>query len=103
MYGVDRRTGREVWSVETEGIVYGPKAVGGGIGMYAEFVADESGEGGAMFMRAMELNTRRVLWTADDSASGPNVVDGVAYYGGTDGTVHGRELYSGDEVFRLGK
>jgi len=103
MYGVNRRTGREVWSIETDGIVYGPRAVGDGISMYAEFVADESGEGGTTYRGAMDLNARRVLWTVDDSASPLNVIDGVAYYVGMDGKVHGREIHRGEEVFRLGE
>jgi hypothetical protein len=66
-------------------------------------LAGESGEGDQMFMRAMNMNTRQVLWSADDVASGPTLMDGVVYYGGTDGTVHGRKLQGGDEVFRLGE
>jgi len=73
----------------------------GAIAMYFEVLANESGEGCGMYMRAIDMNTRQVLWSADNAASGPTVVDGVVYYGGTDGTVHGRELYGGAEVFRL--
>jgi outer membrane protein assembly factor BamB len=56
-----------------------------------------------MFMRAMDMTTRQVLWSANDAASGPTVMDGIVYYGGTDGTVHGRELNNGEEVYRLGE
>ena len=103
LYGVDRHTGQEVWSAETEGIVYGPRAAGGGVGLYAEFLANESGDGGTMIMRAMKLNTREVLWSAEDAATGPTLVDGIMYYGGADGTVYGRELISGKKIFRLGE
>lgn len=103
LYGIDLHTGRKVWSIATEGIVYGPVAAGGGIGLYAEFLANKFGEGGTMFMRAMDLSARQVLWSTDDMASPPMVVDSVVYYAGTDGTVHGLDLYSGDEVFRLGE
>jgi outer membrane protein assembly factor BamB len=103
LYGVDRRSGQQVWSTETRGVVYGPVSANNAIGLYFEVLADESGEGGGAFMRAMDMNTRQVLWSADDAASGSTVVDGVVYYGGTDGTVHGRDLYTGQEVFRLGK
>ncbi len=103
LYGVDRQSGREVWSIETEGIVYGPVPTDGAIVLYFEVLVNETGEGSAMFMRAMDMNTRETLWSANDAASGPTVVDGVVYYGGTDGTVHGRELHGGEEVFRLGE
>ena len=103
LYGVDRQSGQEVWSTKTEGIAYGPVQADGTIGLYFEVLTTESGESGAMFMRAMDMNTRQVLWSADDSASGATIVDGIVYYGGTDGTVHGRELHSGEEVFRLGQ
>jgi outer membrane protein assembly factor BamB len=103
LYGVDRKSGQKVWSNEIDGIAYGPVPADGAIALYFEVLASESGEDVKMFMRAMDMNTRQVLWSADDAASGPSVVDGVVYYGGTDGTVHGRELYSGDKVFRLGK
>jgi len=103
MYGVNRHTGREVWRIETEGIVYGPKAVGNGIAMYAEFVPDASDKGETKFMRAMDLGAHKVLWGADDSASPPSVIDGVVYYGGIDGKVYGRDLLQGTIVFRLGE
>ena len=103
LYGVDRHSGKEVWSVETEGIVYGPRAADGGIGLYAEFLANKSGDGDTRIMRAMQLNTRQVLWSTDDAATAPTLVDGIVYYVGTDGTVHGRELLSGEEIFRLGE
>jgi outer membrane protein assembly factor BamB len=103
LYGVDRKSGREVWSIETEGIAYGPANADGDISLYFEVLASESGEGSSMFMRAMDMTTRQVLWSANDAASGPTVMDGIVYYGGTDGTVHGRELYSGEEVYRLGE
>jgi len=103
LYGVDRHSGQEVWSIVTEGIAYGPAPLNGAIAMYFEVLANESGEGGGMYMRAIDMNTRQVLWSTDNAASGPTVVDGVVYYGGTDGTVHGRELYGGAEVFRLGE
>jgi len=103
LYGVDRHTGHEVWSAETEGIVYGPRAVGGGVGLYAEFLANKSGNGGTMTMRAMQLNTRQLMWSAEDVATGPVVVDGNVYFAGADGSVYGRELHSGKEVFRLGE
>ena len=103
MYGVNRQTGREVWSIETDGIVYGPKAVGDGIAAYAEFVPDESGDGGTMYRGAMDLNARKVLWSVADSASLMNVIDGVAYYVGVDGKIYGRDIHHGDEVFRMGE
>jgi outer membrane protein assembly factor BamB len=103
MYGVNRQTGREVWSIETDGIVYGPKAAGDGIAMYAKFVPDESGDGGTMYMGAMDLNARQVLWSVDDSASIMNVIDGVAYYVGIDGKVYGRDIRRGDEIVRMGE
>ena len=103
LYGVDRHSGRAVWSTETEGIAYGPVQADGDIGLYFEVLENESGEGSSMFMRAMDMNTRQVLWSAGDAASGPTVMDGVVYYSGTDGTVHGRELYGGEKVFRLGE
>jgi outer membrane protein assembly factor BamB len=92
-----------VWNTKTEGIAYGPVPADGAISLYFEVLATESGESGAMFIRAMDMNTRQVLWSADDAASGPTIVDGIVYYGGTDGTVHGRELHGGEEVFRLGR
>jgi len=103
LYGVDRQSGQEVWSTKTEGIAYGPVQADGTIGLYFEVLATESGESDAMFIRAMDMNTHQVLWSADDAASGPTIVDGIVYYGGTDGTVHGRELHGGEEVFRLGQ
>jgi outer membrane protein assembly factor BamB len=103
LYGVDRQSGREVWSIETEGVAYGPVHADGVIGLYFEVLANESGEGSSMFMRAMDMTTRQVLWSTNDAASGPTVMDGIVYYGGTDGTVHGRELYGGEEVYRLGE
>ena len=103
LYGIDRQSGQEVWSTETEGIAYGPVPADGTVSLYFEVLATESGERGAMFIRAMDMNTRQVLWSADDAASGPTIVDGIVYYGGTDGTVHGRELFGGEEVFRLGQ
>ncbi|NND70833.1 MAG: PQQ-like beta-propeller repeat protein [Rhodothermales bacterium] len=103
LYGVDRQSGLEVWSTETEGIVYGPVSVEGAICLYLEVLANEPGENRSAFMRAMDMNTRQVLWSTEDAVSGVTLVDGVVYYGGTDGTVHGRELFSGDEVFRLGQ
>ena len=103
MHGVNRQTGREVWSIETDGIVYGPKAVGDGIAAYAEFVPDESGDGGTMYRGAMDLNARKVLWSVADSASLMNVIDGVAYYVGIDGKIYGRDIHHGDEVFRMGE
>jgi outer membrane protein assembly factor BamB len=103
LYGIDRQSGQEVWSTKTEGIAYGPVPADATISLYFEVLATESGESGAMFIRAMDMNTRQVLWSADDAASGPTIVDGIVYYGGTDGTVHGRELHGGEEVFRLGQ
>ena len=103
LYGVDRHTGHEVWSTETEGIVYGPRTAGGGVGLYAEFLANKSGDGGTMRMRAMQLNTRQPLWGAENVATGPTVVDGIVYFAAADGSVYGRELHSGKEVFRLGE
>jgi outer membrane protein assembly factor BamB len=103
MYGINRQTGREVWSIETDGIVYGPKPVGDGIAMYAEFMPDDSGDGGTMYRGAMDLNTRQVLWRVDDSESLMNVIDGIAYYVGIDGKVYGRDVHHGDEVFRMGE
>jgi len=103
MYGVNRQTGQEVWSIETDGVVYGPKAVGDGIAIYAEFRPDESGDGGTTHRGAMDLNTRKVLWSVDDSASLMNEIDGVAYYVGVDGMIYGREIHQGDVVFRTGE
>jgi len=103
LYGVDRHSGQEVWSIETEGIAYGPVPTDGVIGLYFEVLPHGPGESSEMFMRAMDMNTRQVLWSAGDVASGPTLVDGVVYYGGTDGTVHGRKLNDGEEVFRLGE
>jgi outer membrane protein assembly factor BamB len=103
LYGVDRRTGRKVWSMATDGIVYGPASAGNGIGLYAEFLPNKSEMGGTMLLRAMELSERRVLWTAEDMASAPTVVDSVVYYAGNDGTVHGRDLLTGKKLFRLGE
>jgi outer membrane protein assembly factor BamB len=102
-YGVDRHTGREVWSIETEGIVYGPRPAGTGIGLYAEFISDESGESETRIFRAMNFATRQVIWSTEDAATPPTLVDGIAYYIGTDGTVHGRDILSGEEVYRLGE
>lgn len=103
LYGVDRRTGRQVWTMETEGIVYGPGHAEGTICLYAEVLAGESGGDGSMFLRAMDMDTHRVLWSADDVASEPTVVDGLVYYAGVDGYVYGRALRSGEKVFRLGE
>lgn len=103
LYGVDRRTGQKVWSTATDGIVYGPASAGNGIGLYAEFLPDVSEPGGTVVLRAMDLSDRQVLWTADDLASTPTVVDDIVYYAGKDGTVHGRDLFSGKKVFRLGE
>jgi len=102
LYGVDRRTGQQVWSVETEGIAYGPRAVGDGIGLYMEFVPDATGEEESAFLRAMDLESRQVLWSTDEAVSPPTVADGVVYYAGADGSVHGRELHGGEKIFRLG-
>lgn len=103
LYGVDRWSGREVWSTGTEGIVYGPVFADGAICLYLEVLASESNEDSSSFLRAMDMNTRQVIWSADDSASAPTILDGVVYYGGTDGTVHGRALRDGEHVFRLGR
>ena len=84
------------------GIAYGPRAVGDGIGLYMEFMPDATGEGESGFLRAMDLESRLVLWSIDEAVSPPNVVDGVVYYVGADGTVHGRLLNSGEKVFQLG-
>ena len=71
--------------------------------LYVEFLAGEPGESGSMFPRAMELTRREVLWSADDMVSPPTVVDAIVHHEGADCTVHGRQLYGGDEVFRLGE
>lgn len=54
-------------------------------------------------MDRWQPDSRRVLWSADEITSPPNVVDGIVYYAATDGTVHGRDLRNGEKVFRLGE
>ena len=103
LYGVNRRTGHKVWGMQTEGIVYGPRSAGSNIALLFEFLPDASGEGGAMSMHAMYMTTRQVLWSANDPASGPTIVGDVVYYGASNGTVLGRDLHTGEEVFQLGE
>jgi outer membrane protein assembly factor BamB len=102
LYGVDRGTGQVVWSTTTEGIAYGPVPAGHGIGIYAEFVAGQTEGETIKYTRAMDLASREVLWTTDDSASVPNIEGGLVYYAGADGIIRGRDLLTGEEVFRLG-
>ena len=102
LYGVDRQTGQEVWSVETEGIAYGPRGIGDGTGFYMEFIPDAAGDGVSIWLRLMDLGSREVLWSTDEATSPPTLDNGIVYYVGADGTVHGREVISGEKTFRLG-
>ena len=69
--------GQQVWRFDPEGIAYGPVHADGDISLYFEVLASESGEGSSMFMRAMDMTTRQVLWSANDAASGPTLMDGI--------------------------
>jgi len=102
LYGVDRNTGQQVWSIETEGIAYGPGLVGDGLAMYMEFIFGGETERPSANLRVLDLDSKKVLWSTTEAVTPPAVVDGVIYYGATDGTVHGRNVTSGEKVFRLG-
>jgi outer membrane protein assembly factor BamB len=102
LYGVDRLTGEKVWEFEGEGYLYGPRLAGDGVALYFEHVQATDERPEAFLVRALDLETREILWTADDLSSPPSIHGGVIYYGGKDGTVHGRDMQSGSEVWRLG-
>jgi len=102
LYGVDRHTGLQVWSFETEGIAYGPGLVSEGLAMYMEFISGGENERPSANLRVLDLESREVLWSTTEAITPPAVADGVIYYGATDGTVHGRNVTSGEKVFRLG-
>ena len=73
------------------------------IGLVLEVIAGDVPEDTTAYLRAIDLQTREFLWSANDAASPPTVTDGAIYYGGTDGTVHGRHRRSGEKIFRLGQ
>ncbi len=102
LYGVDRRTGEKVWEFEGEGYLYGPRSAGEGIALYIEYIPITEERPEAYLLRALDLETKQILWTADNISAPPSVHEAVVYHGATDGTVHGRDLRSGNVVWRLG-
>ena len=102
LYGVDRRTGEEVWGISTEGIVYGPVPLEGDFGLLIEFMDREPGNDPSMFLRVMDFESREVIWSTDEAMSPPMLAEGVLYYVGSDGIVHGRDVTTGEKTFRLG-
>jgi outer membrane protein assembly factor BamB len=102
LYGVDRHSGKKVWEFEGDGYLYGPLPAGDGVALYSEYFPATDQRPEAYLVRALDLNTKEILWTADDFSSPPSIHGSIVYHGGKDGTVHGRDLRSGSEVRRLG-
>ncbi|MBV7326864.1 PQQ-like beta-propeller repeat protein [Chloroflexi bacterium TSY] len=63
----------------------------------------ESGEPAGFAIHGLKMSSREILWTNTRSVGIPFVQDGVVYYGGIDGTLHGQDLMTGVEVWRLGR
>ena len=100
LYGVDASTGQQVWQHETEGMPHGPMYLEDGVALFGELILNDEGQHSAFLAHALDLRTRKVLWTTDDLTAFPFVTNGVVYYGGGDGAIHARDLRSGREVER---
>ena len=102
LFSVDKRTGTQVWMKETEGWLFGPIPAEENVALYAELILDADGNPEAFLVHALDMNSKEVLWTNDNVSSLPFVQNGVVYFGGQDGTLHGIDLFSGEAVWKLG-
>lgn len=102
LYGVDRLTGRELWKYESENAVFGPLAGEGAVMLFID-VPMVDGQMHGFFLTAMDLESKKILWTKQDNCALPFVRDGVVYYGSFSGTVLGVDIRTGEQVYKLGK
>ena len=102
LFGVNRFDGTVVWEWAGDNELAGPYPAQDHIAFVGELLRDEAGRSPRFRLRAFDMRARGFIWSLLDVASPGNVRDGVAYFGGADGTVRGVDIESGQEVYRLG-
>ena len=102
LFGVNRFDGTVAWEWASDHELAGPYPAQQHIAFVGELRLDDADRGVRFQLRAFDMRARAFIWSLPDVASPGNVRDGVAYFGGTDGTVRGVDIESGQEVYRLG-
>lgn len=99
LYGVNRETGEKIWEWEYagDGWLYGPFPGAKGVGLVLEVVQ------GNFTLHGFALKTKAFLWEHNEIMGIPVVENDIVYFGGIDGTLHGLDILTGKEVWKLGK
>lgn len=101
IYGVDRHSGELVFEHIFENPLF-HFGEADGIGLFGELILSPSGNITGIDLHALDLSTRQFVWHVSNLMAGlPAIIDGVVYFGGIDQTLHGVDLLTGEEVWRL--